>query len=341
MLKEITYQCPSNIALVKYWGKKEGALQLPANASISWSLAHLFAKTTVSQEESDELEIEFYLDGQPKESFVPKIKQFLDRIIPLSPELNNRKYTIHSTNNFPHGAGIASSAAGFGALALCFAELEGKFESQTQPFYERASEFARLGSGSACRSVFSLPAIWGQHSAIPGSSDNYAVPFPFDIHENLQNWQDAVLIIDDGEKSVSSTQGHDLLKNHPYATARFGQATVNLERITSCFVLGDVDTFIQIVESEALQLHAMMMSSEPYYLLVRPNTLAAIEKIWAFRRQSNVSICFTLDAGANVHVLFPKSSEIQVKNFIESELLLYCKNRLYLCSDTNGLPIKS
>ncbi len=341
MLKEITYQCPSNIALVKYWGKKSGGVQLPANASISWTLSNLFAKTTVSQEMASSLEVDFYLDGQLKENFVPKIKQFLDRIIPLAPELNNRKYTIHSTNNFPHGAGIASSAAGFGALALCFAELEGKFVSSSEEFYARASEFARLGSGSACRSVYALPAVWGHHNDIPGSSDIHAVPFPFEIHENLKNWMDAVLIIDDGEKSVSSTEGHDLLKNHPYAEARFKQANTNLTRISECFVSGDVDTFMKIVESEALQLHAMMMSSEPYYLLVKPNTLAAIEKVWAFRRQTNTPVCFTLDAGANVHVLFPKSSEIQVKNFIETELLPYCKNQLYLCSDTGGLPIKS
>jgi diphosphomevalonate decarboxylase len=101
---------------------------------------------------------------------------------------------------------------------------------------------------------------------------------------------------------------------------------------------GDVKSFIEIVESEALQLHSMMMTSIPYYVLMRPNTLAIIEEIWRFREQSGLSICFTLDAGANVHFLYDGNIEETVMNFVNNTLLQYCKNGQYLCSDTGKRP---
>jgi diphosphomevalonate decarboxylase len=140
---------------------------------------------------------------------------------------------------------------------------------------------------------------------------------------------------------VSSTQGHDLLKDHPYATSRYQQAQINLERLLEMMKEGDLEGFISLVESEALQLHAMMMSSEPYYLLIRPNTVAIIEKIWLKRKETQWPMAFTLDAGANVHLLYDKSYSQSVMNFIETELLPYCKNSLYLCSNIGGSPQKN
>lgn len=340
MEKSVTYRCPSNIALVKYWGKKEEGVQIPANASISWTLSDLFAETTVVAWESDETQLIFQFDGQPKPSFEPKIIDFLNRIKPYSEFVLNHSLEINTINNFPHGTGIASSAAGFGALALCIADLEGKFEVGTTEFYHRASFFARLGSGSACRSLYAEPAIWGQHPVVQNSSDLYAVPFTQNVHSNLANWKDCVLIVDDGEKKVSSTAGHSLLKNHPYAEARFKQAQKNIENVLQFLKHGDIDSFISLIESEALQLHAMMMSSIPYFTLIRPGTLAILEEIWTFREKTKLPVAFTLDAGANVHVLFPQTIELVVMNFINSKLLVYCKKGLYLCSHTGGKPTK-
>ncbi|MCC7298129.1 MAG: diphosphomevalonate decarboxylase [Bacteroidia bacterium] len=339
-----TWRCPSNIALVKYWGKKEGGVQLPANPSISLTLSDLYAQTSITLVHgnvSGQPAFSFLLDGQRKPGFEPKILAFLQRIWNDLQVVREYHLHIESVNNFPHGTGIASSAAGFGALALCICDLEEqitgvKFENLQQ----KASELARLGSGSACRSLFSGAAVWGETPVVQGASDLYAVPFDKPIAEPLNDLMDAVLIVDDEEKQVSSTQGHALLKGNVYAPARYAAAQENMQRISDALNKGSIRSFIAIVESEALQLHAMMMASSQYYILMRPNTLAIIEKIWKFRENTGLPVMFTLDAGANVHLLFPKMYNAEVVNFIETDLLAYCKNRQYLCSSTGNGPEK-
>ena len=345
----VGYQCPSNIALVKYWGKKEGGVQLPANPSISWSLGDLHATTTVEMvPRKGEQAFVFTLAGESKPSFEPKIASFLTKIASDCPWLVDFTLHIDSQNNFPHGTGIASSAAGFGALSLCLAHIEQLLLGDTSlhtevggmNFWQRSSYLSRIGSGSACRSMFSRPAIWGETPAVAGSSNLFAVEIDAEVHPSLSYWKDVVLIVDDGEKSVSSSAGHALLTNHPYAEARFGQAQKNLDGIVLAMRNGDVKSFIEIVESEALQLHSMMMTSIPYYVLMRPNTLAIIEQIWRFREQTGLSVCFTLDAGANVHFLYDGKIEETVMNFVNNTLLPYCKNGQYLCSDTGKSPVQ-
>jgi diphosphomevalonate decarboxylase len=340
MHKIITYRCPSNIALVKYWGKKNTGTQIPANASISWSLSELYATTRMEFQtrKGDSPGVAFFLDGQPKPSFEPKIKDFLHRIQQFVPFLADTDLRIESSNNFPHGAGIASSAAGFGALSLAIVRAEGSFAPDSPEFLQKASFLARLGSGSACRSVYGAPAIWGETPAWSESSDLHAVPFTDTVQEDLAHWSDAVLIVDPGEKSVSSTQGHALLSEHAYAPARYQQAQKNLSELLPVMRNGDVERFIALVESEALQLHALMMASIPYYMLIRPNTLAIIQEIWQYRAETKLPICFTLDAGANVHLLYDNRYTEQVKTFIEERLLSYCHQGLYLCSATGGNP---
>lgn len=342
MNKTITYSCPSNIALVKYWGKKTGGLQLPANASISWSLSDLRATTTIhiQHKDGENPRLTFLLDGKPKPSFEPKINDFLNRIQPVLPFLGEVDLHISSQNNFPHGAGIASSAAGFGAMAMALVDAEGILVPHTDAFLQKASYCARLGSGSASRSVYEAPAIWGQTTAFAAASDEYAVPFTEPIHADLSQWTDAVMIVDSGEKSVSSTDGHALLSEHAYAQARFQQAQKNLNELLQVLGNGDVARFIALVESEALQLHAMMMSSIPHYMLMRPHTLSVIQEIWQFRRETQLPICFTLDAGANVHVLYDSRFQAQIQKFIDGRLLVFCQNGLYLRSAIGGSPEK-
>ncbi len=170
---------------------------------------------------------------------------------------------------------------------------KGFSEPNSSKFLEKASWCARLGSGSASRSIYGAPAIWGETAAYESASDLYAVPFTESIHEDLNNWSDAVMIVDAGEKSVSSSQGHALLNEHAYANSRFKQAQSNLEELLNVLKNGDVDRFIALVESEALQLHSMMMSSIPYYMLMRPHTISIIQEIWAFRTESKLPVCFT------------------------------------------------
>jgi diphosphomevalonate decarboxylase len=329
-----TWSAPSNIALVKYWGKK--AHQIPANPSISFTLNACKTITKLSfsaKEDNSNFSFDLLFEGQPKEDFKPKIQKFLERIEIYCPYLKQYHFSIDTQNTFPHSSGIASSASGMAALAMNIMSLEKALspEMTADYFYSKASFLARLGSGSACRSIKGEVVVWGNHAEIEGSSDLFGVEFPVAVHSNFKNFQDTILLVDKGEKQVSSTVGHDLMHDHPYAERRFQQAHENLSTLKTVLETGDLNAFVQIVESEALTLHAMMMTSMPYFILMKPNTLEIINRIWEFRRNSNIPVCFTLDAGANVHVLYPENDSAKVLQFIKNELVGYCQNGQYIC----------
>ncbi|MDX1752936.1 MAG: diphosphomevalonate decarboxylase [Salinimicrobium sediminis] len=331
---EVTWQSPSNIALVKYWGKLDH--QIPANPSISFTLDSCRTTTTLKfrkkEKISDNFDFELVFEGEKKESFRPKIQKFLERVEQYLPFLKDYKFIIETSNSFPHSSGIASSASGMSALALCLMSLERQLdpEMSEENFTRKSSFLARLGSGSACRSIEGELVVWGFQRNIYGSSDLYGVQFRDEVHENFRNYRDTILLVDKGEKQVSSTVGHELMNGHPYAERRFQQAHDNLDRLKKIFRSGDLSEFIKVVESEALTLHAMMMTSEPYFLLMKPNTLEIINKIFRFREETGLHLCFTLDAGANVHLLFPEKEEEKTLQFIESELKQYCQNGQYI-----------
>lgn len=331
----VKWSAPSNIALVKYWGKKEN--QIPANPSISFTLNHCKTITSLAfskKETAENFSFDLLFEGKPKEDFKPKIQKFLERIEPYLPFLKEYHFEIDTQNTFPHSSGIASSASGMSALAMNLMSLEKQLhpEMTADYFFQKASFLARLGSGSACRSVKGSVVVWG-NSEITGSSDLFGVEFPTQIHDNFKNYQDTILLVDKGEKQVSSTVGHDLMHDHPYAERRFEQAHENLSKIKTVLESGNLDEFIKIVESEALTLHAMMMTSMPYFILMKPNTLEIINKIWKFRTETQIPVCFTLDAGANVHVLYPENVSDKVLDFIKNELVGYCQNSQYICDE--------
>lgn len=337
------WSAPSNIALVKYWGKKNH--QIPANPSISFTLNNCktitkltFSKKTDNDStalSNSDFSFDLLFEGQPKEDFKPKIQKFFERIEIYCPYLKTFHLIIDTQNTFPHSSGIASSASGMAALAMNIMSLEKAINPTLTDdyFYQKASFLARLGSGSACRSVKGNVVVWGTHAAIKDSSDLFGVEFPSTIHTNFKNYQDTILLVDKDEKQVSSTVGHDLMHNHPFAEQRFEQAHHNLAQIKTVLETGDLDNFIKIVESEALTLHAMMMTSMPYFILMKPNTLEIINKIWTFRNETKIPVCFTLDAGANVHILYPNYSKNNVLEFIKEELIGYCQNGHYICDE--------
>jgi diphosphomevalonate decarboxylase len=331
---KVTWESPSNIALVKYWGKKKH--QIPENPSISFTLNECKTMTSLTftkKKSNHDFSFEVNLDGEKKDDFKPKIQTFFERIESFLPFLKDYHFVIDTKNTFPHSSGIASSASGMSALALCLMSIEKELGSEMSEefFNQKASFLSRLGSGSACRSVEGDLIVWGKHKQITNSSDLYGVKYPFEVHENFKNYQDTILLVDKGEKQVSSTVGHNLMHSHPFAEERFNQAHDNLSKLIYIFKEGDLNSFIKIVESEALTLHAMMMTSMPYFILMKPNTLEIINKIWRFRRETNSHICFTLDAGANVHILYPEKEATQILEFIKSELSAFCQNEQYIC----------
>ena len=337
-----TWQTPSNIALVKYWGKSEP--QLPKNASISFTLnnCHTITQIEFSKIKTVEKpEFELFFEGKKKDDFKPKIAKFFDRIKEYCPYIFEYKMVINSENSFPHSSGIASSASGMSAIAMCLLNLEKELNPSISEAYinQKASFLARLGSGSASRSIEGPLVVWGNHPEIENSSDLFGVQFPYKVHPIFKNYQDAILLVDKGEKQVSSTVGHNLMHNHPFAENRFKQANDNLSKISKVLQKGDIKEFINIVESEALSLHAMMMTSNPYFILMKPNTLQIINEIWKYRNDNDSNICFTLDAGANVHVLYPENEKEKVNSFIENTLAKYCQKNQYIC-DATGLGAK-
>jgi len=330
-----TWSSPSNIALVKYWGKKEN--QIPENQSISFTLdtCKTITKLTYSKKETVDNSYSFkvFLNAIQKPDFELKISTFFKRIEPYLPFLRDFHFKIDTENTFPHSSGIASSASGMSALALCLMSIEKELNPEMSSgfFIKKASFLARLGSGSACRSLEGDLVVWGQHSAIDGSSDLFGVKYPYQVHQNFKNYQDTILLVDKGEKQVSSTVGHNLMHGHPFAPERFKQAENNITKLKTILKIGDLEGFIALVESEALTLHTMMMTSNPYFILMKPNTLEIINKIWRFRKKTGLHICFTLDAGANVHILYPEHETDAILNFIKTELVAYCQNGHYIC----------
>lgn len=185
-----------------------------------------------------------------------------------------------------------------------------------------------MGSGSACRSLYDGLVVWGKTKEVEGSSDLYAVQYPNEeIHPVFKNFNDWVLLIHEGQKSVSSTVGHGLMSTNPYAERRFQEAHENFAKLREILKSGDLKNFITLVEHEALTLHAMMMMSEPAFILMKTGTMEVINKIWKFREETGLALFFTLDAGANVHLLFPNDKDTEkITEFINAELLQHTQN---------------
>ncbi len=327
----VTWRSPSNIALIKYWGKH--GVQLPRNPSLSLTLASSCTDTQLEYEmregaDDGQIELDFFFHEEENEAFRTKMLEYLTGLLPSMPFLKQLKLTIHSGNSFPHSAGIASSASGMSALALCLCSLEDRFFGTLQDpleFDQKASLLARLGSGSACRSIFSYAALWGTTSLAPGSSDEYAVPMGDHIHETFKDFHDDILLVSQKEKSVSSRAGHALMEGNPYAEPRYAQARTRLSALLEAMRKGDLPAFGKIVEDEALTLHALMMASNPSYTLLHPDSLAIIEKVRQYRADTGHQVYFTLDAGPNVHLLYPGELVVDVRKFIEDHLEEHCE----------------
>tara|TARA_B110000259_G_scaffold29326_1_gene31509 strand:- start:10154 stop:11227 length:1074 start_codon:yes stop_codon:yes gene_type:complete len=336
------WRSPSNIALIKYWGKKPN--QIPLNTSLSITLNNCYTITEVSYQTRNKIgkNFEFFFEGKAKLSFEEKLNQFFNRIEKYCSFLSLLELKIESNNSFPHSSGIASSASSYSALSLCIMDIEKKLNPAIDDkyFFQKASFLARLGSGSACRSIIGSFSSWGQTSILDHSSDLYATRFSSKIHNIFNDLCDTVLIVDKREKEVSSTIGHQLMKGHAYSNDRLDQANSNLNKLKDALENGNYDLFIKIVELEALSLHAMMMTSVPYFILMKPNTLEIINLVWKYRKEKKSKICFTLDAGANIHLIYPENEYAKVQLFIKSDLLKFCHLGEFINDKIGNGPFK-
>lgn len=339
-MNKIVWRSPSNIALVKYWGKQHE--QIPMNPSISMTLQQSYTETSIQWAKAnncDSVQVNLLFEGNKNPKFENRINKYINRITEYIPELKGHALLIESRNSFPHSSGIASSASAMSALALCLVDFEKQLTGSITGFKDaeqKASFLARIGSGSAARSIYPGFTLWGSTPTFKKASNNYAIPINNNIHSVFKDYNDAILIVSDKTKKVSSSVGHKLMDNHPYAKQKFEEAHKNNEKLLAILQHGDQNKFIEIVENEALSLHAMMMTSSPSFILMEANTISILEKVRAFRQDTGIPICFTLDAGANVHILYSNSNKTEVRNWIDKELSIHCVNKRWI-DDKIGL----
>ena len=337
-----SWLCPSNIALVKYWGKKPE--QLPMNPSLSFTLKQARTRTSVALTALRNRKLGFLFEGM-ESPFAVRIEKYLNTLSIELPWINDFSFEIESENTFPHSAGIASSASAFGALALCLSDLNRQLTGANLTdgkFVQAASRLARMGSGSASRSVYGGFAWWGKSAKLTGSTDCYAVPVSKQIHESYFALCDAVLLVDSRKKKISSSVGHGLMNNHPYQAARLVQANQAISQMLRFMKTdGNRMEFIALVEQEALSLHALMMSSTPSFLLLKPGSLEIMEQIRGFRQQTGLPVGFTVDAGPNIHLLYWKEDQEAVHDFIKNRLLCYTESGQWLDDRVGEGPVKA
>ena len=323
----VKWRSPSNIALIKYWGKHGN--QLPANPSLSFTLDKSFTEMEIAfGPRTDQKALTFFFEGKEKPQFAQRISRYLDSIRSALPFLQEVSLVINSSNSFPHSAGIASSASSMSALALCLCSIEEVLTNvqEEEVFFKKASRLARLASGSASRSVYGGAVVWGE-TGEPQYSNDYAVPFSGNIHPDFKDFRDTILVVNSGPKSTSSSVGHELMNNHPLSESRYKSAKDNLRELSQVLEEGNLPRFCDIVENEALTLHSLMMTSEPSVLLLEGATLEIVHRIRAFREETKLPVCFTIDAGPNIHLLYPAGITDEIGQFINDQVIVYCEHQ--------------
>jgi len=289
ILKTATAIANPNIAFIKYWGDKDPMLRIPANGSISMNLSNLHSRTTVSYDSTLERD-ELILDRKvPDGVAVERVTRFLDHVRHLAGISYYAR--VESENNFPTGSGIASSASAFAALSLAAGKAAG-----LQLDERSLSRLARRGSGSACRSV---PAGFVEWQSGEDDDSSYAFSIAPPDHWQLY---DCIAIVSQEHKETGSREGHALAETSLLQDARVGDTTRRLDLCRQAILNRDFEAFADIVELDSNLMHAVMMTSQPRLFYWKPATLAIMRAVVDWRR-NGIPVCFTIDAGPNVHVI--------------------------------------
>jgi diphosphomevalonate decarboxylase len=315
---KITYSSPSNIAIIKYWGKEPGD-QIPMNPSLSMTLDKCRSFTTVDYEvkKGSDFSVEVIFEGKRSSEMEAKLQRWFSRISNFFSWLNYTHLRIESQNNFPHSAGIASSASGMSALAMCLSAIDGHVRNDDTENNQLQSNISRLGSGSASRSVMGQWVVWGKSEDFPEASDEFAVVLP-DVHKDFYKIHDTIIVVDKTPKAVSSRDGHALMEGHPWRKGRIEQANQNFKELIKALKTGNWKLFEKIAENEALSLHALMLASEGGMMLWKGHTVEWMHYLRAERQRKGIPMAFTLDAGANLHLLYPDDAREDVLQILEN-----------------------
>jgi diphosphomevalonate decarboxylase len=325
----VTWRCPSNISLIKYWGKY-GEL-LPFNPSISLTLKNAHTETKIEYMISDKPSIDYFSEGVRKTNMIYAIKEYFERLKEYFSFLPVLKLVIHSSNSFPEYSGIIPTSSEIGAIALCLCSIEEELtgtKASEEEFFRKASIIARLGSGCATRSIYGGSVLWGKHTELNSSSDSHAAPLDHDSF--LDDLNVAFLIVSKSHKTYSPPIRNVSMEFYNLASMRCEHAKVRSSMLLEIIRIKDYFAFCKLVEGEALTLHKMLLSSSPQSLLNYPITQYIIAQIRAFREKYSIPVCFTIDVAPNIHLLYPKQYRDIVLNFIKEKLVQNCEEKKWL-----------
>ena len=289
-----------NIALCKYWGKRDDELNLPVTSSLSISLGNLGTTTTlILNKKSDEV----FLNNHGVDvntPFFERIHDFLELFRP-EPDIF---FSIHTENTIPTAAGLASSASGFAALTLALNKL---FSWNLRQ--QDLSILARLGSGSACRSIYSGFVEWHAGSSESGL-DSFAIPLP----NRWPEFRIGILEVSREKKNISSRQAMaQTVKTSDLYSLWPKKVKADLIQIKKAIATENFSLLGRIAESNALSMHATMLGAWPPVLYWLPETVDLFHKIWRMRERG-LQVYFTIDAGPNIKLLFLQSDTETLKN---------------------------
>lgn len=301
--KTATARAHPNIAFIKYWGNRDNPLRLPANSSLSMNLDGLHTETTVTWDASltaDTLSLNGKSAPQPALERVATHLDYLRERLSI-----NSHASVTSHNTFPTGTGIASSASAFAALTLAAVTASGETLSKRE-----LSTIARLGSGSASRSIPAGFVEWYTADTHEASyAETIAAPYHWDL-------VDLIAIVSDQHKRTTSSSGHTTAQTSDLQNARVEGAQQRLDTVRQAILERDFSTFADVVEEDSNLMHAVMMTSKPPLFYWKPTTLTIMEdiRIW---RSEGLNVCYTLDAGPNVHCICVRDDAPAVRERLE------------------------
>ena len=300
MSQRATARAHPNIAFIKYWGNSDHQLRLPANSSLSMNLDQLHTTTTV-QWSADDASDSVTINGQPAND---QARQRVSEHLQLLRGRfgTNRFARVQSQNNFPMGAGIASSASAFAALTLAAAAALGE-----RPSERELSTLARRGSGSAARSI---PFGYVEWFAADSHEQSYAETF---VDADYWELVDVIAIVSRAHKRIGSTAGHATADTSVLQKTRIEDAPRRLHAAKQAIIKRDFARFAQVVEEDSNLMHAVMMTSRPPLFYWQPTSLAVMNAVRQWRETDGIQVCSTLDAGPNVHCICAKDDAETVK----------------------------
>lgn len=312
---KISTLAPANIAFIKYWGRRDHELFLPANNSISMNINGCKTHTTLELVESDQDHVLVKFHKQEYKQLLPdsiKARNIFDQIKRIRQLAgSNLKIKMKSENNFPADAGLASSASSFAAItaALLLAYgLKEKFDDKQ----ELSRQIRLCGSASAIRS-----AMDGYVEMLTGfdHESSHAVQIAGENHWNLV---DIIAIVETGKKKVSSSQGHELAETSPYFQARLTEMQSRLDTVRQAILDKDFTKLGPAIEEESTSMHAIMMTMKPPAYYWGAGSMRVMRALMDWRDEDDLQAYFTFDAGANPHVICEEKDAEEVKHRLES-----------------------